>query len=173
VKKEVIPVNITPLDIQQQKFRVHWVGRGFDMVEVDNYLNLLAGEFEETLKENDQLRRELESQNARVMELEAEEQKIKEGLVTINQIVDEIKNNARKEGELIIAEAQENGRRIIDHAHAQALQIESEIQYLRNQREQFKASLMATVDMFRNLLSSPEPSPEPPLEAEKVVTKDE
>lgn len=166
-------MNITPLDIQQQKFRIHWVGRGFDMVEVDNYLNLLAGEFEEVLKENDQLRQELERQNGRVMELEAEERKIKEGLMAINQIVDEIKNNARKEGELIIAEAQENGRRIIDQAHAQALEIEKEIQYIRSQRDQFKASLMATVDMFRNLLLSPEPNPEPPPEAEKAVMKDE
>jgi cell division initiation protein len=34
-------MKITPLDIQQQQFRMRF--RGFDMVEVDNFLDLLAG----------------------------------------------------------------------------------------------------------------------------------
>jgi cell division initiation protein len=160
-------VKITPLDIQQQKFRVHYVGRGFDMMEVDNYLNLLAGEFEELIKENEQLRQEVEHQNSRLMELEGEEKKIKQGLLTINQVVDEIKNNAHKAGELIITEARENAREIIREAHAQALQIENEIQQLRSQKDQFKASLMATVDMFRNLLMAHDPGREPPASVEK------
>jgi len=49
-------MKITPLDIQQQQFRVRF--RGFDMVEVDNFLDVLANEFEELLKENSQIREE-------------------------------------------------------------------------------------------------------------------
>ena len=50
IKRGGSKMKITPLDIQQQQFRVRF--RGFDMVEVDNFLDLLANEFEELLKEN-------------------------------------------------------------------------------------------------------------------------
>lgn len=159
-------MKITPLDIQQQKFRVHVMRRGFDMVEVDQFLDLLAKEFEEIIKENHLLREDSELKSARIGELETQEKKVVDGLASIQQIIDQIKTNARKEGELIIEAAQSDARKIIENARAQALQIENEIQHLKHQREQFKASLRASVDMFRNLLDSQEPGPEsfPPQE---------
>jgi cell division initiation protein len=49
-------MKITPLDIQQQQFRVKF--RGFDMVEVDNFLDQVANEFEELLRENNRVKEE-------------------------------------------------------------------------------------------------------------------
>lgn len=72
-------MKITPLDIQQQQFRVRF--RGFDMVEVDNFLDLLSNEFEELLKENNQLREEDRRKLARINELEAEEKELHNTLV--------------------------------------------------------------------------------------------
>jgi cell division initiation protein len=143
-------MKITPLDIQQQQFRVRF--RGFDIVEVDNFLDLLANEFEELLKENNQLREEDRRKLGRINELEAGEKELRNTLVSAQQITEEMKNNARREGELIIEEAKMNAQRIIDNAHSQTLQVETEINQLKRQRVQFEASFKANIETHLNML---------------------
>lgn len=145
-------MKITPLDIQQQQFRVRF--RGFDMVEVDNFLDLLASEFEELLKENSKLQEEDRRKLARINELEASEKELRDTLVSVQRITEEMRNNARKEAETIIEEAKLNARRIIDSAQTQALHIEAEINQLKRQRTQFEASLKATIELHRKLLAN-------------------
>lgn len=145
-------MKITPLDVQQQQFRVRF--RGFDMVEVDNFLDLLAGEFEELLKEIGQLKEEDHRKLARINELEAAEKDLRETLVSVQRITDEMKNNARKEGELIIEDAKTEARKIVQHGQAEALKVEEEINALKRQRGQFEATLIATLEMHRKLLES-------------------
>jgi len=145
-------MKMTPLDIQQQQFRVRF--RGFDMVEVDNFLDLLANEFEELLKENSQIREEDRRKLERINQLEAGEKELRDTLVAVQRITEEMKNNVRKEGELIIEEAKLNARKILEAAQAQALQMEAEINQLKRQRAEFEASLRATVEMHWRLLES-------------------
>jgi cell division initiation protein len=143
-------MKITPLDIQQQQFRVRF--RGFDMVEVDNFLDLVANEFEELLKENNQLREEDRRKLARINELEAGEKELRNTLVSAQQITEEMKNNARRGGELIIEEARINAQRILDNAQSQTLQVETEINQLKRQRAQFEASFRANIEMHLQML---------------------
>jgi len=143
-------MKITPLDIQQQQFRVRF--RGFDMVEVDNFLDLLANEFEELLKENNQLREEDRRKLGRINELEAGEKELRNTLVSAQQITEEMKNNARREGELIIEEAKMNAQGIVGNAHSQTLQVETEINQLKRQRAQFEASFKANIEMHLKML---------------------
>lgn len=159
-------MKITPLDIQQQQFRVRF--RGFDMVEVDNFLDLLAGDFEELLKEMNQLREEDRRKLARINELGAAEKELRDALVSVQHITDEMKNNARKEAELILEEAKAQGRRIVENAQGEALKIEGEINQLKRQRAQFEASLRATFEMHRQLLEvSREETREPAAREER------
>jgi cell division initiation protein len=146
-------MKITPLDIQQQQFRMRF--RGFDMVEVDNFLELLAGEFEELLKEINQLKEEDRRKLARINELEAVEKDLRETLVSVQRITDEMKNNARKEAELIIENGKTEGRKMVQNAQAEALKIEEEINHLQRQKVQFRAALLATIEMHHRILESP------------------
>ncbi len=151
-------MKITPLDIQQQQFRVRF--RGFDMVEVDNFLDLVANEFEELLKENNQLREEDRRKLAKINELEAAHKEVRDALVSAQRIVEEMKNNARKEGELILEEARINGRKIVEEAQGQAIKIEGEINQLRRQRAQFESSLRAMLETHWKTLEATEAKPE-------------
>jgi cell division initiation protein len=156
-------MKITPLDIQQQQFRVKF--RGFDMVEVDNFLDLVANEWEELLRENNRLKEEDHKKAERIEELKGAERELRNALVSAQQICEEIKNNARKEGDLIIEEARGNARKIIEVAQTQAIQLQTDITQLHRQREEFKASLKSTVDMHLRLLESyREGPPSPGLE---------
>jgi len=151
-------MKITPLDIQQQQFRMRF--RGFDMVEVDNFLDLLAGEFEEMVQEINHLKEEDRRKLARIKELEAAEKDLRETLVSVQRITDEMKSNARKEAELIIEDGKTEGRKIIQNAKAEALKIAEEINRLQNQKAQFRAALLATIEMHQRPLESPPPDPD-------------
>jgi cell division initiation protein len=107
-------MKITPLDIQQQQFRVRF--RGFDMVEVDNFLDLAANEFEELLRENNRLKEEDRQKAERIQQLERAERDLHNALISAQQICEEMKNQARKEGELIIEDAKANARKIWETA---------------------------------------------------------
>lgn len=148
-------MKITPLDIQQQQFRMRF--RGFDMVEVDNFLELLSGEFEELLKEINQLKEEDRRKQGRIAELEAAERELRETLVSVQRITDEMKTNARKEAELILEDSRTEGRKIIQNAQAEAVRLEEEINQLRRQKTELRAALLGTIEMYRRLL---EPSGE-------------
>jgi cell division initiation protein len=145
-------MKITPLDIQQQQFRVKF--RGFDMVEVDNFLDLVANEFEELLRENNRVKEEDRQKLERIQQLEGAEKDLRNALVSAQQICEEMKNNARKEGELIIEEAKGNARKVMETAQAQSMQVEAEITQLKRQRSEFEASLKAAVEMHLRLLEA-------------------
>ncbi len=145
-------MKITPLDIQQQQFRVRF--RGFDMVEVDNFLDLAANEFEELLRENNRLKEEDRQKAERIQQLERAERDLHNALISAQQICEEMKNQARKEGELIIEDAKANARKIWETAQVQAMQVETEIARLKRQRAEFEASLKSILEMHLSLLDT-------------------
>jgi cell division initiation protein len=145
-------MKITPLDIQQQQFRVRF--RGFDMVEVDNFLDLAANEFEEMLRENSRLKEEDRQKAEKIQQLKRAERDLRNALISAQQICEEMKNQARKEGELIIEEAKGNARKILQAAQGQAVKIETEITQLQRQRAEFEASLKSILEMHLSLLEN-------------------
>lgn len=145
-------MKITPLEIQRQQFRVRF--RGFDMVEVDNFLESVAAEFEDLLRENNRLKEEDRQKIERIQKLEGAERDLRNALVSAQQICDEMKSQACKEGELIVEEAKGNARRVIEAAQAEALQVETEIARLKLQRSEFEAALRGVLEVHRKLLDT-------------------
>ena len=150
-------MKITPLDVQNQQFRVKF--RGFDMVEVDNFLDLVANELEELLRENNRLKEEDRQKAGKIQELEGAEKELRNALISTQQICEELKNNARKEGELMLEEARGNARKIMETAQGQVMEIESEIMRLKRQRAEFEAALKSTVEMHLRLLGGNQENP--------------
>ncbi len=135
------------------------------MVEVDNFLDLLANEFEELLKDNNQLREEDRRKLARINELETGEKELHDTLISAQRITEEMKNNAQREAGLIIEEAKLNAQKIIQNGQSRALQMEAEINQLKRQRAQFEASIKATIEMHLRMLekfAEDESAPEKP-----------
>jgi len=153
-------MKITPLDIQQQQFRVKF--RGFDMVEVDNFLDAVANEWEELLRENNRLKEEDRQKTEKIEETQRGGKGIEECSGFGQQICEEIKKQCPKGRDLIIEEARGNARRIIEAAQTQAIQLQTEISRLSRQREEFKASLKIHGGNASRLLESVREGPSIP-----------
>ena len=82
-------MRITPMDIRQQQFTVRMF-RGFDVQEVDTFLEDLAGDYEAMLKENTLLKEHLQAAEERTRGLEQRERMLQETLVTTQRMVEEM-----------------------------------------------------------------------------------
>lgn len=145
-------MKITPLDIQQQQFKLTF--RGFDIHEVDAFLNLVSSEFEELIREGNRLKEELKKREQELSVYKGQEESIKAALVSIQSITENVKLNARKEAELIIAEAKLQARKIISDAQAELVELTRECTELRRQRMQLEASIRSVLQSHLNLLEA-------------------
>jgi cell division initiation protein len=145
-------MKLTPLDIQQQQFRTALMG--FDKKEVDTFLDLLANDVEELVRENNALKDDLRKKETDLDEFRERERTLKETMLTATQITEDIKQNARKEAEIVIAQAEHQAEQIIQNAHTRLVRIMEDMDELRRQKAQFEASLRSMIQTHFKLLDA-------------------
>ena len=144
-------MRITPMDIRQQQFTVKMF-RGFDTQEVDTFLEDLAADYEALLKENSLLKEQLQALEERTRGLEEREKVLQETLVTTQRLVEEMKDQARREASVIIREAEVQADRIIEASRSAEGSLQSEIIALKRTRRQLAEGLRSNVEMYQHLL---------------------
>jgi cell division initiation protein len=144
-------VRITPMDIRQQQFRVR-LFRGFDVQEVDTFLEDVAQDYEALIKENALLKEQLQVLEDRTRGLEDREKVLQQTLVTTQQFTDEIKEGARREAALILREAELEGDKMLESNRSEEAALRSEILQLKRQRRQVAEGLRATLDMYQRMI---------------------
>ena len=150
-------MKISPLDIQQQQFKVKTF-RGLDPDDVDSFLQTVAGEMEELIRDNSQMKEIQSRQSREMLDLAEKERELRETLLSAHRVIEEMKANARKEAELIVSEAELKGERIIADAERQLGELKSRIEEVRRQKIQFEMSLKGLLESYSRQLSSDEPA---------------
>jgi cell division initiation protein len=143
-------MSITPIDIQQHKYRTRPLG--YEKAGVDHFLELLAEELERLHRQNQELKEELTRTRVSLEEMRSREQMLKETLLTTQKMTDDLKANARKEAEIIVAEAELHGEKIVRAAEDRRIQLISEVQELKRQKISFETSLRTVVESHLRLL---------------------
>ena len=145
-------MKITPLDIRQKRFESAL--RGFSRREVEAFLELVAGEFEEVVKENISLTEELKRTQARLETHLERERTLQETMVTAQRISEDLKAAAKKEAEIILAEAEHQAEKIVQNAHMKLVQVVEDINELKRQRVQFESQVKSVIDAHAKLLDT-------------------
>lgn len=149
-------MKITPLDIQQQQFKGKMLG-GLDSDDVDAFLQTVAAEMENLVRENNDLKEQLSRQNREVADMAEKEKELRETMLAAQRITEDMKANAGKEASLIISEAELRGERIVADAERQLGELKARIEEVRRQKIQFEMSLKGLLDSFARQLSGDEP----------------
>jgi cell division initiation protein len=143
-------MKITPLDIQQQKFKIRF--RGFDPQEVDLFLEQIADGFESSLKENEKLQEEIRKLENESQGYKKREETFKRALLNSQKVLEQMKENAQKSSELIIAEAEVKAEKILNKAHNRLAQLHEDIAELKRQRMQIEVQIGAIIEAHTKLL---------------------
>src|SRR3972149_4661418 len=83
----------------------------------------------------------LTDMTAKLMEHEEREKILRETITTAQKMVEDLKNNAKKEAELIISEARIQADELIKKAHERVVKIQDEIYKLKKQRMEIQSSI--------------------------------
>ncbi len=154
---------ITPLDIEEKEFSRSF--RGYNIDEVDDFLDRVAKNYELLSKENHILRRQLEEIKGKLEEYKRDEEMFRKTLVTAQKRSEEIEREAERKRDLILREAELEAEKIIQsaklkaeeilrEANAKVVEIKNELVTLEKERDVFIMKLRTVVESFIEILDS-------------------
>ena len=143
-------MRMTATDIRQQQFAVR-LFRGFDPQEVDAFLEEMADDFEELVRENALLKEQLVTIEERSRGVEGREKTLQETLVTTQKIAEEFKENARREAELILREAHLRAEKFMQDAREEHAKLNADVSVLRRLRRQLGEEILSTLATHKRL----------------------
>jgi cell division initiation protein len=147
-------MKISPMEIQRQTFSKRL--RGYDPDEVRTYLNLVAEELQQFQREQAALQQETTFLRSIVDEHRQREEILKNTLLTAQRVSEEIKENARKQSETAVKEAELQADRLVELAQDRAKTIERETLDLRSMRQVLRGDIRALLERIHHILDAQE-----------------
>ena len=143
---------LSPIDVQKHKFAQKL--RGYDPVEVENFLGLVAEELSQRVAEIDRLARDNQMLAERVALAEGRERQLQEALLRGKVVSDEIISTSQREAQLLIKEAEITADKLVTQAMERAQEVESRISELRTRRKELQIKLRGTLELFAQILEA-------------------
>ena len=143
-------MNVTPLDLRQQKFKTAM--RGYDRGEVDALLAEVADDYEGALREADRLRQDVVRLDGSLAEHKSQEKSLRNTLVSAQRVADEMRETAERDAERMIREAEARADLLIHKAQGRLEDLQREIEGLRSRRRETETSVEAIINALKNTL---------------------
>jgi len=143
-------MNVTPLDLRQQKFKTAL--RGYDRGEVDALLAEVADDYEGALREADRVRQDVTRLESSLAEHKSEEKSLRNTLVSAQRVADEMRETAERDAERMIREAEARADLLIQKAQGRLEELQREIEGLRSRRRETETSVEAIINALKNTL---------------------
>ena len=145
---------MTAMDIENQAF--HRKFRGYDPEQVDLFLTSVSDEIERLNLENSEMREAMGRLQKELDGVRSREESLQKTLVTAQELSDDMKDRAGKQGELILQEARLRADALLQDAQERLGRLEMDITRSKLERETFERRLrgvleqhLALVDMRR------------------------
>jgi cell division initiation protein len=145
-------MKVTPLEIRQQQFPIRF--RGLDPAEVDKFLELVASDMEEMIRENARLRDGLAKKDQELEHIQQGENELKKALVGIQQIREDWIGRAEKQAEQLVRESEAKAHQMVVEAERKLAAVQEDVQELRRQRDHLLSQMRTILDQHSQLLES-------------------
>lgn len=132
-------MKLTPLDIKKQEFRRAM--RGFDIDEVEAFLEMVAEEYESILRERNRLDEESLKLRTQLQDYQNLERSLKQTLVNAQENVLHSRENSKREADMLVREAELQAERIIEDAKIKLAKLKNELLVVRAQKDSFARRL--------------------------------
>lgn len=131
--------------------------RGYSENEVDDFLDKVVADYEALLKQNAQLREDVDELRSRVEQYRQLENTLHSTLIVAQETAEEVKQSARKEAQIIVREAEEEGKRIAKAAEARVHEAEERLAQMQREAQAFRAQLRSLLEGHLELLRGDTP----------------
>ncbi|MCI0708124.1 MAG: DivIVA domain-containing protein [Ignavibacteriae bacterium] len=146
-------MKLTPLEVKRQQFKK--VLRGYDPVEVETFLEMIANEIEEYIKAAKEYQDRLIESEVQLRDYKNMEKTLQQTLMQAQEASGKSIENSRKEAQLIVHEAELKAQQILDKARQDFAHIRDEISGLRTRKQnimsRLKVLLSSEIDLLKAL----------------------
>jgi len=131
---------ITPLDIENKKFAKQMVN-GYNVNEVDDFLDEVTVFYEKLYKENAELKANAEELHNDVGQYKNLETTLQSTLVMAQKTADEIQAAAKMQAEQIVKDAEIKSKQAVDELNLQITMKQKELEDIKRQFDVYKAKM--------------------------------
>jgi len=146
-------MRITSMDINNKEFKRGL--RGYNVDEVDEFLDKVAEEYENIYKENSTLREKASFLEEKLEHHVTIESTIQSTLVLAQNAAEQVKISAQKEAELILKNANDSSQNLLDKSHNDVLKVNDEYDKIKQEfakfRTKFRNFMNCQLEMFDGL----------------------
>jgi len=143
-------MKLSPLFIKKQEFEKSM--RGYNVEEVQAFLNKISSDMEELINENEALEQEVAALSNKVVEFQKIEKNLQDTLIKTQETSALALESAKKQAALIVKEAEIKASQIIQNAENIANEMRNAVITLREEKDLIIARLKAIVSTQSNLL---------------------
>jgi DivIVA domain-containing protein len=151
--------HLTPVDVRRFDFGTAM--RGYDRARVDQFRDQVADELERLTRVSTDLETKVRSFHEQLKSFRERDKAINEALVSAQQLREDIKDQASRESDLILREAQAEAERITESARGQVATLMREIESLDRSRRSYLAQLRTLAERHLSEVSVLEQIPAP------------
>jgi DivIVA domain-containing protein len=136
--------HLTPLDVRRYEFGRAL--RGYDPERVDQFREQVAEELERLARLNQDLDQKAKNFHEQLRAFRERDKAINEALVSAQQLRGEIREQAEKEGQLVIREARAEAERLLDEARAEVRRMDDQLVAMDRARRTYLAQIRAVLE---------------------------
>ena len=145
---------ITPLDIENKKFGKQMMN-GYNVDEVDDFLDELTVDYEKLYKENAELKRNTDELSNNMGKYKNIESTLQNTLIMAQNTAEDVKNAAKQQAEQIVKEAELTARTRVEELNNQITIKEKELADMKKEIDVYKAKieslLIAQLELLKDV----------------------
>ncbi len=144
-------MRLSAMDIRQQQFAVK-LFRGFDPQEVDAFLEEVADDWEELVRENNLLKDQLATLEEQKKATDEQNKSLQQTLIVAQKMAEEFRESSKRAADIVLREAQLQAEKLLEESRQEQARLSGEVAALKQQRRQVAEELLATLRMHQRLV---------------------
>lgn len=141
---------LTPMDIHNKEFKRGF--RGYSEEDVDAFMDDVAGDYEKVYREYCELKERCDKLQDKLSQYEKMESTMNSTLMLAQQTAENVKVSARKEADLILQEASNKKKQLMDETTLNLQASQQELDKIKSQTRSFRAKCRAILTSQLRLL---------------------
>jgi len=139
-------MTLMPEDIQSKQFHVRF--RGFDVEEVDGFLEQIAENYLMLLEENRTLKAKVEAMSQEIEVFRQDESSFKNAILSAQKVGDEMKKKSRVEAARLFAQANTEVAQLKDEANKEIAALETRVDQLKGMQVKIMGDLRGVLNSY-------------------------
>ena len=143
---------ITPNDIHNKDFSTKF--KGFDPEEVNDFLDDVKKELEQLIRDNKDLEKRVKFNEEKVEYFNSIQETLNKSILVAQEAADRLRENARKDAEIIVFEAEKAAQAMLREAAEKATEINRETDLIKKETRIFRQRLQiltqTQLEMIKN-----------------------